>query len=309
MQITRYEAPFDSKDILAILAEEFGAEEAALERPQFDGSETQYNTDIAYIAREGDTLLGCIHATIPRHFPKIAGLSAMVTKATARGTGLGKRLFGDIVNDLDSMNVETIFLGTNNPIAHKLYSKFGFAYTFGSCIMMRTVLGAPIDLQNSLYKAHPGNIVIRPGSPEMRIPIIPLILNRGSCILLDANAGIADCALLTQTSCMGLYQKYRNILSDGGKFFCAYSDSGILGAVASVKPTDVGNRCDFFSAPGFESALEPLVEECRKAIGKVYFQLAEGDPKLKYAEQWNLKEFSRSFYDCRGIKIPTVNFE
>ena len=308
MQITRYVAPFNCKGMLSLLENAFGLEEAALEKPQLDGSETEYNSDIVYIAHENEKVLGTIHATIPHAWPKIAGLSGMVTAPEARGTGLGRKLFGEIVKDIDSLGVETTFLGTSNPIAQKLYSSFGFSYLFGSCVMMRTVKGGFVDFDREAYGEAPKNIAVREGAPDMRIPIIPLTLQRTKQILLDCNTGLINCNLMTQCSCMGLFPKYMDLKSKGGSFFGAYSDSGVLGAVASVIPTDDGMRCDFFYADNFESAVAPLLNACRKSVGEVYFQIANGDVKANLVKEFGAVARSELFYEHKGLLIPCVKY-
>ena len=55
MEIVRYEAPFDYQEIFDPWTEIFGVEE-----PQVDGSETKYNRDLVYVAKEGEVIPGVI---------------------------------------------------------------------------------------------------------------------------------------------------------------------------------------------------------------------------------------------------------
>ena len=60
MEIVRYEAPFDYEEIFDPWTEIFGVEGAKLEEPQVDGSETKYNRDLVYVAKEGEVIPGVI---------------------------------------------------------------------------------------------------------------------------------------------------------------------------------------------------------------------------------------------------------
>ena len=75
----------------------FGAEEAALERVQLDGSEAADNLDFALAAWDGDRPVGAVHATIPRRTCDLAGLSGMCVVPERRGKGLARALFGAMV--------------------------------------------------------------------------------------------------------------------------------------------------------------------------------------------------------------------
>lgn len=106
----------------------FGEAEANLETPQIDGSELDNNMDILYLAEDGQTLAGSIHATLPNHARTLCGLSGMCVAPRYRGIGLSRTLFAHMMSYLEGSGTNAFFLGTNNPIAAKLYASFGFGF-------------------------------------------------------------------------------------------------------------------------------------------------------------------------------------
>lgn len=288
MELVRYTAPFDCADMLQILADIFGEYEAILETPQLDGTEQDQNLDIVYLAKEDNMILGTIHATIPKAFPTLCGISAMCTTAQARGKGIGRILFAKIVEELEQLNVKTMFLGTGNMIAAKLYHSLGFSYLPCSNVMVRFSEGDLVDFNRVMYQPEPASCRIEPGNASMRIPIIPLILHKGPFMMLDCNTNLMDCSRIPQFSCMSLYPRYLNLASEGGAFWGAYSESGVLGAIASVKPTDLGMRADFFGCNSFSDALPALMMQCearaKEHSAELYLQIADADcAKQKWA--------------------------
>ena len=282
MELIRHTVPFAAQEVLSLWAQTFGAAEAELERPQVDGSETKENLDILYTGRKDGVLMGTIHATIPRMAPTLCGLSGMCVIPESRGTGLGRILFTKILEEIDGQGVEAAFLGTSNPVAAKLYHSLGFSFLPGSNVMVRYKNGDTVDFTKSVYGPKPEKVTILPGSPAMRIPMIPLVLHRGKQKLLDCNAGLFSSSEVTQVSCMGLYPKYTAL--DG--FWGAVSEAGVLGAMASVQKTELGNRADFFCCDSFCETVGQLLDACRQSCGDIYLQLAETDTeKRRIAEQ------------------------
>ena len=307
MELIRFEAPFPCDDFLWVLQEEFGSEEVLVERPQLTGLETEDNLDIVYMACEEDRILGTIHATIPKACPRLGGISAMCTIPEARGKGLGRILFSKIVEELESRGVTAMFLGTGNPVAAKLYCSFGFSFLRGSGVMARFVNGDAVDFTRELYGCPPASIQFLPGSARMRIPLIPLALHRGSQMLLDCNTGIVSCDYMTKYSCMGLYPRYLDLQKKGGCFLGAYSDTGILGAVASVLPTERGMRADFFCCESFASAVPELLQKCETVCGECYLQLAAEDKdKQRLAWECGFVPRQELMYPCGPVYIPST---
>ena len=272
MELIRYTSPCDCSAALALWADTFGPAEAALEAPQLDGSECEHNLDILYLATEGDTLLGTIHATIPQSFPTVAGLSGMCTVPQSRGTGLGRILFTKILEEIDSLGVQTAYLGTGNPIAAKLYHSLGFSFLPGSNVMVRYKSGDTVDFTRRVFEPAPTTVDILPGSPAMRIPLIPLVLHRGRLKVLDRNTGLMSSREMLQPSCMGLYPKYAALPG----FWGAVSETGVLGAVASIAPAEGDMVADFFCCDSFAHTAAALLDTCTQA-GATCLHIADHD--------------------------------
>lgn len=295
MEIKLCTAPFDAEQMLCRLEEIFGIEERLLETPQLTGLEENENTDIVLLAKEKGVLVGAIHGTIPQKAPQIAGLSAMFTTPEARGTGLGRKLFGKMVETLENMGVKAMFLGTSNPVAEKLYASFGFRYLFGSGVMARFAEGGAVDFCKACFNAPKGRLSIEKGSAEMRIPIVPLALSRLQYKIYDANLGIANPEVLTQFSCMGLYPKYMAL---EGSFFGAWDEAGVLGAAATVTK----DGCfDGFGWPAYEDALKEIF---RKA-GASHMIVADADEaKASLANSLGLHRAEETKLQLRDAYFP-----
>lgn len=280
--------------MLSWLETVFGAGERLLETPQLTGQEVAYNRDVVILAKEEGRLLGAIHGTIPHHDPHLAGLSAMFTTPEARGTGLGRKLFGQMVEALEKMGVTAMVLGTSNPVAEKLYASFGFRYLYGSGVMARFAGGAVADFNRARFDTPKGVISIEEGSPKMRIPIVPLTLSRLKYRVYDMNLGLINPELKTQPSCMGLFPKYLALAEDGGHYWSAYDEAGALGAVATVTK---GGCFDGFAYPGWEPSLLEMFH-----IGKgTHMLIADADEeKASLAKRLGLQKA-----DAATHRIPS----
>lgn len=280
MEIIRYTSPFLYEGVLSLIEETFGKSEAMLELPQMNGEEEKYNTDWIYVAMEGDTVLGTVHATIPKKEPRICGVSGVCTTPAARGKGVAKKLFGKMMEDIDAAGVKVSLLGTGNPVASKLYASYGFSYLVCSGVMARFHGCDLVDFSGKAYIDEPEQICVVEGTPDFRIPLIPLILHQGSQQLLDCNTNIMARGMFAQGCCMSLFQRYLTLRSQGGNFFGAVDNNGVLGAFASVMPTDSGLRADFFCAKTFTSAV-PMLLKHSEEMGAVYLQLFAGDKQKR----------------------------
>ena len=310
MELTRYVAPCDRQDVLKLWGDIFGEDEAALEKPQLNGTEVEENLDILYIASEDGVILGTIHATIPRLVPTICGLSGMCTTLESRGKGIGRILFSKIVEEIDGLGIQAAFLGTGNPIAAKLYKSMGFSFLPGSNVMFRSLKGDIVDYTRSTYSAVSHEITIEHGSPNMRIPLIPLVLHQNGQIVLDCNTNLVSSNYMTQYSCMGLYPRYIAIKNNGGDFWGAINEVNVLGAVSSVLPTERGMRADFFCCDTFRCAVPKLIDKCREKYGPVYLEIAASDTvKQIIAKEMGFHSTFQSEITIRNFQIPTIIYE
>ena len=310
MELKKFNAPFDTAEVLEHLEQIFGIEERLLEECQLNGSETEFNRDIVYLAYENDTLLGMIHATIPLKTPCLAGLSAMFTTEAARGKGIGKILFEKIVEEVSTHGARLTVLGTSNPVAAKLYSKFGFGFCPGSNVMARFSEGNMVDFARDYYRKASGSVIVSRGNQSMRIPIIPLVLQPDFPLILDINTGIFNSSTITQRSCMGLFPRYEALRKQGGDYFMAFDEAGTLGAVASVSPQNHRSfRADFFALPSFESAVPAMIHKIEESFGKVYFEIACSDKiKESILKKNGLKAIGEGCHIAGDFMIPTIKY-
>lgn len=276
MELIRRTVPYDASAALKLLEDTFGYEEVVVEAPQLMGNEVAVNKDIVWEAWENDLLVGTIHVTIPRSCPTVCGLSAMATHPSVRGKGLGRLLFAKIIEEFESQGVTAAFLGTSNPIAAKLYHSLGFSFLPGSHVMVRYCQGDTVDFCREHYAPVRGDCRILIDNSAIRIPMIPLVLMGGNTKVLDVNTGLFHRDFVTQRSCMGLYPRYETLLAKGGHFYAATDEKGIVGAILSTMPTEVGIRADFYCCDGFEGLLSKLMDSCKETV---YLQIAECDSK------------------------------
>lgn len=285
MEIIRYTSPFEYDQVLLLIEQTFGKSEAMLELPQMNGAESEFNTDWIYVAMEDGELLGSVHATIPKKNSVYCGVSGVCTAPAARGKGVAKTLFGRMMADIDAAGVRVSVLGTGNMVASKLYSSYGFRYLLCSGVMVRLIGYDIVDFMGKTFSNPGDSLNIVNGSPDLRIPIIPLAMLAGQG-MLDCNTNLFGRGFFSQTCCMSLFQRYLTLENNGGQYFGAIGENGMLGAMASILPTEKGVRADVFYAGTFAAAAEQLLKKCEDAGGDVYLQILNTDKgKISIAEE------------------------
>ena len=309
MEIIKYSSPIKDNLPLQLIERIFGIDERMLETPQLDGSEIEYNDDIVYLAKDGDTVLGMVHATIPKSLPHLAGLSGVCTTPEARGKGIGKMLFGKIIEEIDALGVKVALLGTGNPIAAKMYSSFGFNYLPCSGVMIRLKEGGVIDFTRQMYDKPIGKITIDDGTAEMRIPIIPLALQNSDSIILDRNINLCITYFFAQRCCMSLYPRYIKLANDGGRYFGVYDERRVLGGIASIIADSDGEyRLDFFVQKSYESIIPALLDKAREISPEFYVEIAEGDSAKRAILEDIAFKTKKSTYHYGDAYVPTVKY-
>lgn len=286
---------------LDLLESVFGRSERALESVQLSGEELDHNRDELFYAETDGVLIGMCHLTVPWHMPFLGMLSGLCVLPSARGHGVGRRLFCMAVDAFDQAGGETLFLGTDNPAAARMYGSFGFAFHAGSNVMRRARTGAPYDL----LACDPHALSLEPASARMRVPLIPLVLQRGRDTLMDANAAIVSCAALTQRACAGLYPRYASLISGGGAVHCAYDQSRTLCALGSVRRVGKAAWVDAFAAPACEGILPALLTRCCDAENPLFALLADADEQkaAAFAAQ-GFQIGKRSVFCWNGATLP-----
>lgn len=310
IEIKEYREGFNASPVLKLWADTFGEDEALLEKPQVDGSESEYNIDYVYTAEEDGVLLGTIHITIPKKFPSLCGMSGMAVTPASRGKGIARILFSKAIDEMREKGVEAAFLGTNNPVAAKLYTSLGFRFIPCSIIMENCMGKNLYDYMKPHYLEKAEQFETVEGTPDFRIPIIPLVVATENITVLDINTEIVS-SMFAQRSCMGLFPRYLTLKEKGGSYFGAIGANGVFGAMMSVAPTHRGNRADFFFADGFCDAIPALLKECEVRFKNMYLQIAKQDEKkLKLAKSVGFIETDEVLYDYQGkCFIPMVILE
>ena len=309
MEIEIVKAPFDASEVLDLIERTFGRGERELESIQLDGSESEYNDDVVFIAREDGAMLGTMHITIPRVNPTLAGVSGVVTTEAARGKGVGGRLFAEAVRYMDSIGVEASFLGTGNPIAAKMYDKNGFRYVYGTGVMMRYSLGHEADFNRQYQGNYEGAITVCEGNQSLRIPLIPLAVHKSASVIYDINTDIVSSSYITQGSCMSLFPRYLRLMKSGGAYYFAKDERGVIGAVMSLKNVDGRSRVDFFCFESFTSVIPQMLSLVTEKCGEVFFEVASSDvKKAEIIKALGYIKEEASVYSINGFDLPTVKY-
>lgn len=254
------------EEVLKTLCDTFGPEEEKLERRQLLGIESEYNEDYLFVAFEDGKLLGNIHLTINLSNHAFGCLGGLVTLPEARGRGIATKLFGEACDFFDSLGGELLLLGTSNMLAARIYEKFGFKFISGTAIMARVKDGSYFDFCKSIYSEK--EYTIEEMDDGCRVPIIPLIAERGRDLLMDYNAKILNNKYATQNSCSGLYPRFLDIKKSGRVFVAKLKNQGVC-AVLTERILDGVSNIDCFAYSGFENVLPELLTKVLEK-GKVY---------------------------------------
>lgn len=99
---------------------------------------------------------------------------------------------------------------------------------------------------------------------------------------------------------------HETILGLWGGIFGAVSDRGVLGGMASVKPTPEGMRADLFFRDSFACVAPQLLDACRQAVGgEVCLQIADADAaKKQLAQELGFRPAEPATLTVRGLQMP-----
>lgn len=217
----------------------FGEGLPDIERAVFLGSESTASYSTLYLQRMGEQVAGTCFMMHSRTMPALAGFGEVATAPEFRGRGIATDLCRQAVADFRADGGEACFLGTVNPVAARLYHRLGWRKLAGATVMVN--LTANLSPEEFLvdYFRQPGPVDVQRAGPEMRVPMIPLILTPHDSALLDANVGLYSCRYQTQNSCMGLYPRYVRALQNGqGACFTASTPDGRVVGLATARSTE-----------------------------------------------------------------------
>ena len=224
------------------------------------GSETDHNRLTVYLERQAATLAGTCAITVPKKHPILGGFGEVATRPELRGGGIATRLCGRAVEEFRAAGGQALFLGTVSPAARRIYHRLGWRKLAGAEVMANistrdTPEGFLVD-----YFREPGEAVVGPATPAVRIPMIPLLHAPHDWQVLDANAEMYSTRCCVQYSCMGLYRRYLAALAGGrGEWFCARTADGRVVGLSTVRVSGAACQLDGFAHPYFAAAWPDLM--------------------------------------------------
>jgi len=277
----RYEIPIESKladELFAFWKRIFGTEEPDIPLGVFLGDETAHNRLIAYVERDGDTLMGTCGTTIDKSNPRLAGFGEVATEPKYRGRGIATRLCNQALEEFRSQGGEAIFLGTGNGDAARIYHRLGWRRMAGTNVWANVTSGdSPEDFLVDYFREASATSIV-PGDASLRVPMIPLLVTPHDWQVLDGNLPVPMTSTRydTQNSCMGLCRKYYDLVSsDNTEWFAAKtSDERLVGITTARMVKSNVCHVDGFTHKRFQDSWATLIGasiEWGKSRGAVGF--------------------------------------
>lgn len=261
----KYRLPLDTElidELFPFWTSIFGGELPDFGRSVFLGEEEAHNRGTLYLKREGGQLAGTCFLLQSKGAPALAGLGEVATDPRFRGQGIATELCGQALADFHAAGGEALFLGTVNPSAARIYHRLGWRKLAGANVMVNIALGELPEAFLADYFRTLDQVEISVAGPDVRVPMIPLILTPHNGHVLDTNVGLYSCRYRTQNSCMGLYPRYAlGLKKNGGEFFAARTPDGkVVGLSTALPQDDGGYRIDGFVHQNFSTAWPALID-------------------------------------------------
>jgi GNAT superfamily N-acetyltransferase len=249
-------------ELIPFWASIFGEALPDMDRKVLLGAEETYSRCTLYLQREGEQLAGTCLTMHSKTMPALAGFGEVATDPQLRGRGIATELCSQAVADFRAAGGEAFFLGTVNPAAARVYHRLGWRKLAGANVMVNITAGTSPEEFLVDYFRKPGKVEIGMAGPDVRVPMIPLILTPHDSQVLDANVGLYSCRYRTQNSCMGLYPRYVRGLNQGqGAFFAARTEDGRVVGLSTALPDGAGEcQVDGFVHHNFSPAWHGLIE-------------------------------------------------
>ena len=247
----RFEAPLEpglTRELFEFWISIFG-EPMDMPTEVFLGAEREQNDNIVYVARREGRLAGTCGLTMSRQATGLGGFGEVATDPALRRSGIATVLCAQAVEDFRGRGGEALFLGTGNPGAARIYHRLGWRKLAGANVMANITSGDSPEAFLTDYFRSLGSTEVRQASPEIRIPIIPLLVLPHDWQVLDSNAAMFSTRYATQNSCMGLYRRYRDVAADGrGAWFAAVTGDGKAAGISTARlEASGGCRVDGFA--------------------------------------------------------------
>ncbi len=230
------------------------------EIPQFLGRELHANRDVLFLARRNDRVVATCRLTQSRLDPRLGYLSEVATAPDHRGHGLAGDLCRRAADAFDDAGGHACFLGADNQAAARIYARLGWRRLPNTNVMLRVAPPATPEefLVDHVRRGLDRELAIRPGGPELRVPIIPAIVTPHDWIALDANAAILSTRSVCQKSCVGLYPRYDRLRQPDGWFALVRDDQAVLGLASAARRDQDLWIVDAFTHVHYSAWLQPL---------------------------------------------------
>ncbi len=261
----KIEAPLEpelTRELFEFWASIFGEPPDDLPPDVFLGAEVEQNDNVVYLVRREGRLAGTCALTVSRSAPGLGGFGEVATDPSRRRSGIATALCAQAVDDFRSRGGEALFLGTGNPAAARVYHRLGWRKLAGANVMANvTSRESPEEFLADYFRGL-GPAKVRPASPEIRIPIIPLMVRPHDWQALDSNAAMFSTRYAAQNSCMGIYRRYNNVARDGrGAWFAAVTDDcGVVGLSTARLESEGGCLVDGFAIESRMEVWEALID-------------------------------------------------
>jgi len=286
-------------------------------RDLFLGSEVEHNRCDVYLERRNGTIVTTCDILYPLAIARLGGFGEVATSPQYRGEGLATEICRRALADFQSTGGEAIFLGTDNPSSARIYHRLGWRKIAGSNVMACISSGDSPEAFLVDYFRQPGTGTVRTAGPDLRVPIIPLLLTAHDWQILDANAGMYSTRYDVQVSCNGLYRRYRYVVQDGrGQWFAAATDDGRVVGLSTAR-LDESDQCsvDGFTHQLYTDCFSELIQEAIRwgrshDAAAIYATLsAEDEDKQRLFQSLGFRKGQPGHdFELGGRKVKLVQF-
>ena len=226
----------------------------------FLGSDVEHNRLHVYVERRVDPLVGTCSLTVSKKIPILCGFGEVATQPALRRSGIATRLCARAVEEFRAAGGRALFLGTTTPSARRVYHRLGWRKLAGANVMANISSRDTPEAFLVDYFREPGEAIVVPATPVVRIPMIPLLHAPHDWQVLDANPGMYSTRYCVQYSCMVLYRRYLAALGGGkGEWFGARTADGRIVGLATARRVGPACQVDGFTHSYFVAAWPDLM--------------------------------------------------
>ena len=274
--------------------------------------------NVIYLVRNKQQIVSTCRLSMRCSVPYVGMLGEVLTLEEHRGRGLAKNLCSMATDEFDQNHGQALFLATGNPAAAKLYSNLGWRHLPKTAAMLRVGEGENEDFfVNYFEQGKKLSVRICCGGSNYQHTIVPLILVPHDLALLDWNTSLLSTKYFIQSSCEGLYPRYKELETTGAWFVLKRSDNVIVG-LASVKYQNNGvYSVDAFAHSDYQQNWLKLLYQ--GAIAWAYDNgaqsiqafCAEQDEFKKYVLEDSSFEMTENtkLFEYAGVKLKTFLFK